>query len=154
VRIELKFSDDIPILRLSGRFIAGGDGPFLRRKVSDLLEAGTRKLVIDFEEVPYLDSTGLGFLAGSQKVAQAAGATIVLATLNQHVKKVLLTAQLAQFFQQAPDEAAALALLKAMPEVAPAAAPEATPAAPPPDAPAPAKAPRGRKRAEPKGAEG
>jgi anti-sigma B factor antagonist len=147
VRIELKFSDDIPILRLSGRFIAGGDGPFLRQKVIDLIEAGTRKLVIDFQEVPYLDSTGLGFLAGSQKVAQTAGATIVLAALNQHVRKVLDTAQLAQFFRQAADEAAALAMLKKVPAVAPGAE-----AATPPLAAG--KTPRGRKRAEHKDSHG
>ena len=68
MRIELKFAEDIPILRHSGRFIAGGDGPFLRQKLTDLIDAGSRKLIIDFEEVPYLDSTGLGFLAGSQKL--------------------------------------------------------------------------------------
>ncbi len=140
MRIELKFADDIPILRLKGRFIAGGDGPFLRQKVADLIEAGSRKLVIDFDEVPYLDSTGLGFLAGSQKMAQSAGAKIVLAAMNEHVKKVLDTAQLAQFFHQAADEAAALEMLKAMPESA---AENTTPPASP--AP-PAKAPRGRKR--------
>ena len=143
MRIELKFAGEIPILRLSGLFIAGGDGPFLRQKVADLIEAGSRKLVVNFEDVPYLDSTGLGFLAGSQKLAQAAGATIVLTDLNQHVKKVLDTAQLEQFFIVAANEAEALEKLKAIPDNAP----ESVPAAEPPPAPAtPAKAPRGRKR--------
>ena len=142
MRIELKFAGDIPILRLSGRFIAGGDGPFLRQKVTDLIDAGSRKLIIDFQEVPYLDSTGLGFLAGSQKVAQNAGATIVLTAVNQHVKKVLDTAQLVQFFLHAPNEEEALEKLKAVPDIAP----EAFPAPPPPAPADPPKAARGRKR--------
>ena len=142
MRIELKFAGDIPILRLSGRFIAGGDGPFLRQKVSDLIEAGSRKLIVDFQDVPYLDSTGLGFLAGSQKVAQNAGATIVLADLNEHVMKVLETAKLVQFFVLASNEADALERLKAVPDIGPGEVPEPPPAAAPP----PAKAPRGRKR--------
>lgn len=142
MRIELKFADDIPIIRLSGLFIAGGDGPFLRQKVADLIEAGSRKLVIDFQDVPYLDSTGLGFLAGSQKLAQTAGATIVLTDLNQHVKKVLDTAQLEKFFVVAANEEEALEKLRAIPDNAPEPS-----LAPPPAAPsAPAKAPRGRKR--------
>ena len=145
MRIELKFADDIPIMRLSGRFIAGGDGPFLRKKVSDLVEAGSRKIVIDFGEVPYLDSTGLGFLAGSQKVAQNAGATIVLADLNEHVEKVLQTAQLMPFFVFANDEEDALEKLKAIPEIAPEEA-SAPPAVAPPTPP---KTPRGRKRSAP-----
>jgi len=40
VRIELKFNDDVAILKLSGKFLAGSDGPFLRQKVQDLLDAG------------------------------------------------------------------------------------------------------------------
>jgi anti-anti-sigma factor len=134
VRIELRFSDDVAIVVLSGKFLAGSDGPFLRQKVSDLLEAGTGKLVLNFAEVPYIDSTGLGFLAGSQKLAQAAGATIVLASVNPHVRKVLDSVQLAQFFQMADSEAAALEKLKAAGR-----APEGP-------TPAPAKPTRGRKR--------
>jgi len=113
VRIELAFSDDIALVRLSGKFVAGSDGPFLRQKVVDLIDAGSRKFVLNFEDVPYIDSTGLGFLAGSQKAAQAAGASIVLASINPHVKKVLDSVQLTQFFAIASDEAAAIAKLRA-----------------------------------------
>jgi len=68
-------------MRLSGKFIAGSDGPFLRQKAADLIDAGSRKLILDFEDVPYIDSTGLGFLARSQELARKTGATIVLANL-------------------------------------------------------------------------
>ena len=50
MRIEVKFSDDVAIVRLSGKFLAGSDGPFLRQKVKDLIEAGTKELVIDFDQ--------------------------------------------------------------------------------------------------------
>jgi anti-anti-sigma factor len=143
MRIELKFAGDIPIIRLSGRFIAGGDGPFLRQKVADLIEAGSRKLVVDFQDVPYLDSTGLGFLAGSQRLAQTAGARIVLCDLNEHVKKVLETAQLGKFFVLAAHEEEALEKLKAVTDRAPESLPAPEPA---PVPPAPAKAKRSRKR--------
>ena len=112
MRIELKFSDDVAIVRLSGKFLAGSDGPFLRQKVKDLIEAGTKELVIDFEDVPYIDSTGLGFLAGSHATTKMAGVSMVLANLNPYVRKVLDGVQLSQFFVIARDEAAALAMLK------------------------------------------
>ena len=112
MRIELKFAEDVAIVRLSGKFLAGSDGPFLRQKVSDLIEAGSKKLILDFAEVPYIDSTGLGFLAGSHKAAQGAGIKVVLSTLNQHVRKVLDNVQLSQFFVIVPSEAEALAKLK------------------------------------------
>jgi anti-anti-sigma factor len=134
VRITARFADDVAIVSLSGKFLAGSDGPYLRQKVKDFIDAGTRKLIIDFSEVPYIDSTGLGFLAGARVTAQNAGTRMVLANLNAHVRKILDDVKLSPFFVIAPDEAAAMAKVN-----------EADPPAsdPPSD---PAKTPRGKKR--------
>ncbi len=112
MRIEVRFQGDVAILSLDGRFLAGGDGPYLRQKVKDLIDAGVRDLVINFEGVPYIDSTGLGFLAGSRITTQNAGAKLVLACVNQHVRKILDGVRLTQFFDMASDEAAAVKQLK------------------------------------------
>jgi len=122
VRIAVRFNEDAAILSLSGKFLAGGDGPYLRQKVKDLMDAGTRKLVVDFADVPYIDSTGLGFLAGARVAGQNAGARIVLASLNPHVRKILDEVNLAQFFVIAGSEAAAMTLLS-QPDPAAGAAP-------------------------------
>jgi anti-sigma B factor antagonist len=111
VRIAVRFKDDVAILSLSGKFLAGGDGPYLRQKVKDLMDAGTRKLMVDFADVPYIDSTGLGFLAGARVTVQNAGAKIVLASLNRHVRKILDDVNMTQFFVIADSEAAAMPLL-------------------------------------------
>jgi anti-sigma B factor antagonist len=115
VIIEVHFNQDVPIVSLSGKFLAGGDGPFLRQKVKDLIDAGTTKLIIDFARVPYIDSTGLGFLAGTREAAQVAGVRIVLASLNQHVRRILDHAQLTSFFLIAEDESGAVAKLNEPP---------------------------------------
>ena len=111
MRIAVRFKEDVAILSLSGRFLAGSDGPYLRQKVKDLMDAGTRKLIVHFADVPYIDSTGLGFLVGSRATVQNAGARIVLASLNRHVRKILDDVNLTQFFVIADSEAAAMALL-------------------------------------------
>ena len=107
----MHFKDDVAILSLSGKFLAGSDGPYLRQKVKDLVEAGTRKLIVSFAEVPYIDSTGLGFLAGSRVTAQNAGVRLVLAEVNAHVRRILDDVNLTQFFVLAASEAAALDLV-------------------------------------------
>jgi len=135
VRIMARFADDIAIVSLSGKFLAGSDGPYLRQKVKDFIDAGTKKLIIDFAEVPYIDSTGLGFLAGTRVTAQNASVRMVLANINIHVRKILDDVKLSQFFVIAPNEAAAVAKVN---EVEP-----ATPGAPPEAA----TKPRGRKAA-------
>ena len=109
MRIEVRFQDDVAIMSLSGKFLAGGDGPFLRQKVKDLIEAGAKNMVIDFSGVPYIDSTGLGFLAGSRVTAQNAGVNMVLASVNDHVMRILDSVRLSQFFVIAADEQSALA---------------------------------------------
>lgn len=111
MRISVRFKDDVSIVNLSGKFVAGGDGPFLRQKVRDLIEAGARKLLFEFEDVPYIDSTGLGFLAGSREVAAEAGATIVLSGMNPHVRRILDGVKLTQFFELVDDQNAGLARL-------------------------------------------
>jgi anti-sigma B factor antagonist len=109
VRIEVKFTNEVAIVSLSGKFLAGSDGPFLRQKVKDLIDAGTRMMVIDFADVPYIDSTGLGFLAGSRVTAQNAGVSLVLSSINQHVKRILDGVRLTPFFVLADDEKNAVA---------------------------------------------
>ncbi len=135
MRITARFAEDIAIVSLSGKFLAGSDGPYLRQKVKDFIDAGTKKLIIDFAEVPYIDSTGLGFLAGTRVTAQNASVRMVLSNINIHVRKILDDVKLSQFFIIAPNEAAAVAKVN---EVEP-----ATPDAPPEAA----TKPRGRKAA-------
>jgi anti-anti-sigma factor len=134
VRITARFADDIAIVSLSGKFLAGSDGPYLRQKVKDFVDAGTRKLILDFSEVPYIDSTGLGFLAGARVTAQNAAARMVLANVNTHVQKILDDVKLSQFFVIAPDEAAAMAKVNEADPLAPDASSDE------------AKKPRGKKR--------
>ena len=112
MRITARFADDIAIVSLSGKFLAGSDGPYLRQKVKEFIDAGTKKLIIDFSEVPYIDSTGLGFLAGTRVTAQNAAVRMVLSNVNVHVRKILDDVKLSQFFIIAPDEAAAMAKVK------------------------------------------
>jgi anti-anti-sigma factor len=116
VRISVSFKEDVAIMGLSGKFIAGSDGPFLRQKVKDLVDAGAKKLVLDFTEVPYIDSTGLGFLAGSRVTAQNAGVSVVLAGVNEHVKRILDGVRLTPFFVLAANEAEAVSMVNAKPD--------------------------------------
>lgn len=111
----MHFKDDVAILSLSGKFLAGSDGPYLRQKVKDLVEAGSKKLILDFADVPYIDSTGLGFLAGSRVTAQNAGVRLILSGVNTHVLRILDDLNLSQFFVMAPGETAALDLLSKPP---------------------------------------
>jgi anti-anti-sigma factor len=113
--ITIDSHNDVTILRLQGRFLADRDGPLCREKVKELIGAGRRKLLFDFSGVPYIDSTGLGFLAGCRAAAQQAGAGLVLASLDERVKRVLDEVKLSDYFVIVEDEARGIDRLNAMP---------------------------------------
>lgn len=113
--ITIDSCNDVTILRLQGKFIAGRDGPLCREKVKELIDAGRRKLLFDFSGVPYIDSTGLGFLAACRASVQQSGAALVLASLDERVKRVLDEVKLTEYFMIEEDEARGIARLGEMP---------------------------------------
>jgi anti-sigma B factor antagonist len=110
VRISIRFEEDVAVMTLEGKFTAGVDGPFLKEKTQDLLNSGVRKLVVNLAGVPYIDSTGLGFLASARRSAQEADAEIILAVVPPHVLKIIERVQLTQFFRIVNDDVEALKL--------------------------------------------
>jgi len=112
--ITIESRDDVTIFRLQGRFIAGRDGPQCRQKVQELIDSGCRKLLFDFSGVPYIDSTGLGFLAGCHAAALKGGAGLVLVSLGERVRRVLDELKLSGHFMIEEDEASGVARLGEM----------------------------------------
>ncbi|HEV2499248.1 MAG TPA: STAS domain-containing protein [Terriglobia bacterium] len=113
MKISIRNQGDVAIVSLEGKFSASADGPILRNKAQELFDSGTKKMVLDFTGVPYIDSTGLGFLAASHAAAEKAQAKMVLCGLAPPVRQILDRVQMAQFFPLVRDQAAALALFAA-----------------------------------------
>jgi len=60
----------------------------LRDCLTDLIEQGTRQLVVDLHETSFIDSTGLGVLVGALKRARQADGDLVLAAPRRSIAKV------------------------------------------------------------------
>lgn len=113
MRVSIQIQDGVAIVSLEGKFAAGTDGPALRSKTQELFDSGTKKVILDFTGVPYIDSTGLGFLAAGHAAAEKVRAKIVLCGVTPAVKQILDRVQMAQFFPLAASQAAALAMFAA-----------------------------------------
>ena len=59
-------------------------------------------LVVDFTDVPFIDSTGLGALVGAQVAAQKANSKLAFAGMNPQVKALLDMTHVSQFFKVFP----------------------------------------------------
>ena len=59
-------------------------------------------LIIDFSEVPFIDSTGLGAMVGAHLAAQKANRKLVFAAMNTQVKALLDMTHVSHFFTTYP----------------------------------------------------
>lgn len=113
MKVSIQYQGDVAIVILEGTFTAGTDGPVLRGKTGEILIAGAKKLIFDFAGVPYIDSTGLGFLAASRTAAEKAQAKIILCGVAPAVKQILDRVRMAQFFPLAAGQAEAMSMFAA-----------------------------------------
>ncbi len=63
--------------------------PKLREFVSDVISGGSTRIVVNFEKIAFMDSSGLGALIGCLKAARQAGGDLRIAAVQPQVKMVL-----------------------------------------------------------------
>jgi len=87
----------------SGRRVLSLKGPLL---ISNLYEFQTkvrsnrsRSLIIDFSQVPYVDSAGIGALVGAQVTQQKEGCSLALVGVSERVRNALKVTHVEQFFK-------------------------------------------------------
>jgi len=111
--VEFDNQGDVCVLRLHGRFATGQDSAYLRSKTEEIKSSGCIKVLADFSQVDYIDSTGIGFLIGIySSVLKAPNGQFVLASLNRRVREVLELTRLANIMSIYPDEATAFRALE------------------------------------------
>jgi anti-anti-sigma factor len=110
--VDFENQGDVCVVRLHGRFATGQDSAYLRSKTEEIKSSGCSKVLADFSQVDYIDSTGIGFLIGIYtSVLKSANGHFVLANLNRRVREVLELTRLAQVMAIYPDEASAIRAL-------------------------------------------
>ncbi len=83
--------------------------PKLRDKITELVAAGAYDLVVDMEQVEFLDSTGLGVLVGGLKKVRAHSGSLQLVCNQERLLKIFRITGLAKVFtiHDSADEALA-----------------------------------------------
>lgn len=72
--------------------------PELRDRLTDLIEAGTTRVVVDMEEVDFIDSTGLGVLVGGLKRVRAHEGSLRLVCTQERILKIFRITGLTKVF--------------------------------------------------------
>ena len=67
----------------------------MRETIDDAVLAGQiRELVLDFREVSFMDSSGIGLVMGRYKLMQELGGALQVVNIASHLKKVMVLAGL------------------------------------------------------------
>jgi len=98
---------DVTIVDVRGRFTLI-EGEAVHGLLVDLFQDGKEKILLNFRDVTYLDSSGVGQLVRALFSARKNGAQLFAVDLSKRVEEVLRLANLHQVFSDFPDEQSAI----------------------------------------------
>ncbi len=104
MKIEKRKSGNVTILDLKGKILFGDGIEELRQSINQAIKASEKQLVLNFAEVPYLDSTGLGEVVRSYTTLKKEGGAVKIANLTNKVKDLMMVTKLITVFETFENE--------------------------------------------------
>lgn len=95
--LDTRQEGDHTVIAVSGE-IDVYTAPKLRDRISELVSDGSYHLVVDMENVDFLDSTGLGVLVGGLKKLRTHDGSMQLVCTQERLLKIFRITQLAKVF--------------------------------------------------------
>ena len=108
LNISERQKDDVSILDLEGNVIMGGGSALLRETIRRLVGQGKNRILLNFGEVKYLDSSGIGELMASLVSLNRQGGQLGFCNLTERVSEVMELSSLISIFEIFDSEDAAL----------------------------------------------
>ena len=112
MNIETRKKGDVVIVDFQGRLAVGVGEEMLPRLIEQLLNEGTRKILLNLSDMDYIDSNGLGELVQSLKTSKRFGASLRLLKPQDRVKKTLRLTNLLPMFSVYDSESEAIKSFK------------------------------------------
>lgn len=102
-------AEDVEIISLQGKITIGSGDTQLREVISNAVNAGKNKILLDLSGVTTIDSSGIGELVGSYTTATNRGGKLKLLHLPAKLNELLHVTQLITVFEVYENEAEAIA---------------------------------------------
>ncbi|HEY9295619.1 MAG TPA: STAS domain-containing protein [Phormidium sp.] len=93
---------DFKIVQPSG-ILDGAKGSQFRQEVTDLIDSGVKNILVDFQDVTFMDSSGLGALVLALKTVRASGSKIFICAINDQVKMLFELTSMDKVFEIFPN---------------------------------------------------
>lgn len=104
MKIEKRKKNNVLILDLKGKILFGDGIEELRTAINNAIKENEKNLLLNFAEVPYLDSTGLGEVVRSYTTLKKEGGTVKIVNLTNKVKDLLTVTKLITVFEAFENE--------------------------------------------------
>ena len=99
MQIDERVVSGVTILDLKGKITLGEGDEALRDRISHLLQSGSRKLLLNLEGVPYIDSAGLGEVVRTYTTVSRQGGSLKLLNLTKRITDLLSITKLLTVFE-------------------------------------------------------
>ena len=108
MQIDERQAGDVTILDVKGKLTLGEGDEILKDKINSLLAAGKKKLLLNLEAVPYIDSAGLGEVVRTYTTVSRQGGSLKLLNLTKRIEDLLSITKLLTVFDTFDSEAEAV----------------------------------------------
>lgn len=97
--IEVRTQSQVKILTLRGRLVLGPPIDKLNATLTDLVNAGDSRFLLDLQEVPIVDSSGIGLLVRYLTLAKQNGGSLKLLNPSKFALQTLKLVRVVNLFQ-------------------------------------------------------
>ena len=108
MQIEERIVDDVTILDLKGKMTLGEGDELLKDKINSLVSQGHKKILLNLEAVPYIDSAGLGEIVRTYTSISRQGGELKLLNVSKRIQDLLVITKLITIFDSYDGEAEAV----------------------------------------------
>jgi anti-sigma B factor antagonist len=99
MQIDERVVGDVTILDLKGKMTLGEGDELLKERINALVGQGRKKLVLNLEGVPYIDSAGLGEIVRTYTTVSRQGGKLKLLNLTKRIQDLLSITKLLTVFE-------------------------------------------------------
>jgi anti-sigma B factor antagonist len=109
MQIEERIVGEVTILDLKGKMTLGEGDELLKDKINSLIHQQQKKLLLNLEGVPYIDSAGLGEIVRTYTTVSRQGGSLKLVNLTKRITDLLSITKLLTVFETFDNEKEAIA---------------------------------------------
>ena len=104
MQIDERVVEGVTILDLKGKMTLGEGDELLKDKINSLIQQDKKKLLLNLEGVPYIDSAGLGEIVRTYTTVSRQGGKLKLLNLTKRIQDLLAITKLLTVFETYENE--------------------------------------------------